>query len=93
MRAAFGNLVYILKNTTIPVNLKRELFYSCILPVATYAMETATLTVESSNELEVAQRAMERDMLNISLSDKIRNKKIRDRTKIREVIEEKAVRN
>lgn len=46
-------------------------------------METATLTVKSSNEQMVAQTAMIRAMLNI-LEDKIRNKEIRQRTKIRD---------
>lgn len=91
MWAAFGNLAHKLKNTNIPINLKRKVFDSCILPVATYGMETATLTVKSSNKLRVAQRAMERAMLNISLRDKIRNKEIRERTKVRDVMEEIAV--
>lgn len=34
----------ILKNRTIPVNLKRKVYESCIVPVATYGFETMTLT-------------------------------------------------
>lgn len=54
MWAAFGNLAHILKNPDILINLKRKIFDSCILPVATYGMETITsitLTVNSSNKL------------------------------------------
>ena len=34
--AAFGRLRYILKDETIPINLKRKVYESCILPMATY---------------------------------------------------------
>ena len=42
--SAFGMLRYILKDETIPINLKRKVYESCILPVATYGLETMTLT-------------------------------------------------
>ena len=86
--AAFGKLTYILKNPEVPINLKRKVYNSCILPVATYGLETMALTVKSASRLRVTQRAMERAMLNISLRDKIRNVEIRRRTKVNDVMEE-----
>jgi Reverse transcriptase (RNA-dependent DNA polymerase) len=86
--AAFGKLTHILKNPDIPINLKRKVYNSCILPVTTYGMETMTLTVKTANRFRVTQRAIERAMLNISLKDKIKNEDIRRRTKVRDVIEE-----
>ena len=38
--AAFGKLGYILKNPDIPINLKSKVFDTCVLPVATYELET-----------------------------------------------------
>ena len=40
--AAFGRLRYILKDGTIPINLKKKVYESCILPVATYGFKTMT---------------------------------------------------
>lgn len=51
-----------------------------------YGMETMTLTRDNENRLWVTQRAMERRMLNVSLSDKIRNKEIRRRTAVEDIV-------
>ena len=48
----------------------------------TYGAETWTLTVGPVHKFKVAQRAMERAMVGVSLADKIRNEVIRKRTKI-----------
>jgi len=40
----------LLKNKNITINLKRKLFNSCVLPVTTYGMETAFLTINSANK-------------------------------------------
>lgn len=85
--AAFGRLSYILREPKIPINLKRKVYDMCILPVATYELETVTLTANSGNRLRICQRAMERAMLKISLRDKIRNEEIRRRTGVADVIE------
>ena len=84
--AAFGKLSYILRNPRVPTNLKRKLHDTCILPVTTYGLETATLTVSSANRLRVCQRAIERAMLGISLRD-IPNEEVRRRTRITDVVE------
>src|SRR6201985_2415720 len=62
-------------------------FDTCVLPVLTYEAETLTLTKASENKLRVAQRAMERSMLGISLRDKMTNQWIRQQTKIVDVME------
>ncbi|KAM0735271.1 LINE-1 retrotransposable element ORF2 protein [Formica fusca] len=85
--AAFGKLSYILRNPRVPTNLKRKVNDTCILPVTTYGLETATLTVSSANRLRVCQRAIERAMLGISLRDHIPNKEVRRRTRITDVVE------
>jgi hypothetical protein len=48
----------------------------------TYGAETWTLTVALVHQFKVAQRAMERAMLGVSLKDRIRNEYIRQRTKV-----------
>lgn len=85
--AAFGRLSYILREMRIPINLKRKVYDTCILPVVTYGLETATLTGGSARRLRVCQRAMERAMLGVSLRDRIRNEEIRERTGVVDVIE------
>ena len=64
--AAFGRLRYILKDGTIPINLKRKVYESCILPVATYGLETMTLPERSANRLRTTQRAMENHVRNFA---------------------------
>nr|ADI61818.1 endonuclease-reverse transcriptase [Bombyx mori] len=79
--AAFGKLRGIF-SSHIPQCLKTKVFNQCVLPVMTYGAETWTLTVRLVRQLKVAQRAMERAMLGVSLKDKIRNEIIRPRTKV-----------
>ena len=59
----------------------------CVLPVLTYGAETLTITKASANKLRVAQRAMEREMLGISLRDKMTNEWIRQQTRVTDVME------
>lgn len=84
--AAFSRMAYILKNHDVPISLKRKIYNTCILPVATYGLETVTMTHANANKLRVCQRAMERTMLGISLRDRVRNKDIRQRTKVDDVV-------
>jgi hypothetical protein len=85
--AAFGKLSFILKDRKIPIHLKRKTYDTCILPVATYGLETMAITRKMAEQLRVTQRAMERAMLNISLRDKIPNTEIRRRTKVTDIME------
>ena len=57
-----------------------------ILPAMTYGAETWTLT-KHREKLAVAQRSMERLLLNITKRDKIRNENIRSKTGVENIIE------
>jgi len=74
--AAVGKLGTTLRKPTLPINLKKKVFNTCVLPVLTYGMETMTLTVKSANTLRTTQ-AIERTMLGVSLKDHIQNEEIR----------------
>ncbi|XP_072938941.1 uncharacterized protein [Epargyreus clarus] len=82
--AAFGKLRDIF-SSKIPQSLKSKMFEQCVLPVMTYGAETWSFTVGLIRRLKVAQRAMERAMLGISLRDRIRNEEIRRRTKVTDI--------
>ncbi|XP_072938827.1 uncharacterized protein [Epargyreus clarus] len=82
--AAFGKLRDIF-SSKIPQSLKSKMFEQCVLPVMTYGAETWSFTVSLIRRLKVAQRAMERAMLGISLRDRIRNEEIRRRTKVTDI--------
>jgi len=79
--AAFGKLRRVF-SSSIPQCLKTKVFNQCVLPVMTYGAETWTLTIGLVHQFKVAQRAMERAMLGVSLKDRIRNEYIRQRTKV-----------
>jgi hypothetical protein len=64
---------------------KTKVFNWCVLPVMVYGAETWTLTVRLVHKFKVAQRAMERVMLGVSLRDRIRNQVIRQRTKVNDI--------
>ncbi|CAB3248796.1 unnamed protein product [Arctia plantaginis] len=82
--AAFGKLRRVF-SSSIPQCLKTKVFNECVLPVMTYGAETWTLTVRLVHKFKVAQRAMERAMLGVSLRDRIRNEVIRQRTKVTDI--------
>lgn len=73
--AAFGKLGFILRDRTMPINLKRKVFESCVLPVTTYGLETTELTQNSANRLRVCQRAIERAMLGSVYETECRTKR------------------
>ena len=58
-----------------------------VLPTLTYGAETWSLTQHQSDKLAVTQRSMERNILNVSRIDRIPNERIRERTRIKDVIE------
>ncbi|CAH2267236.1 jg14707 [Pararge aegeria aegeria] len=86
---AFRKLSDVLKGD-IPLCLKRKVFNQCVLPTMTYGAETWTLTKKVVHRLKVAQRAMERAMLGLSLLDKIPNVEIRNRTGITDIVQRAA---
>lgn len=81
--AAFGKFGFILKNPKMPINLKRKVYESCVLP--TYGLETVAFTQRIVNRLNICQRAMEKAMLEISLRDRVRNEEIRRRIGVTDV--------
>ena len=84
--AAFGKHTNILRSR-LPISMKRKLFNQCILPTMTYASETWSLTNKILNRLRTTQRAMERSMMNITRRDKWSNTRLRNSTKVEDIIE------
>lgn len=76
--AGNNNLSRILKNSGAPINLNRNVFESCIIPVTTYGLETMTFTQKMPNVLRVYQKAIERSILGRCFTDRIRNDEIRE---------------
>ena len=70
----------------MPISLKRKTFNACIIPAMTYGCETWTLTKTIVYKLQVAQRAMERKILGIKITDKIPNEEISVKTNILNII-------
>lgn len=82
--AAFSKLEDVLRSQ-IPQCLKTKVFNQCVLPILTYGAETWTLTKANMHKIKVAQRAMERAMLGISLVDRVPNVEIRRKTRVDDV--------
>ncbi|XP_061723667.1 uncharacterized protein LOC133529882 [Cydia pomonella] len=74
----------------LPLSLKRKLVDMCILPVLTYGAQAWSLTEIQKSKLKVCQRAMERSILGIKLTDRIRNTTLRSKTRIADVGEKTA---
>lgn len=74
-----------MKDKELHVNTKIKLFNTCILPVLMYGCQSWTLTREVTSKLATCQYAMERSMLNVKKSDRIRNRVIRNKTKATDI--------
>ena len=83
----FGQYSEFLRKKSIPLSLKRRIMDGVILPAMTYGAETWTLTNKKKDKLAVAQRSMERAMLNITRRDKWRNEHIREKTKVVDILD------
>lgn len=68
------------------ISIKRKVFNACILPAMTYGAQTWAPTERHKTKLSVNQRAMERSMLNVRKSDRLRNEEVRKRTRVTDVI-------
>jgi hypothetical protein len=66
-------------------SLKTKVFNQCVLPVMRYGAETWILTARLVPKFKVAQRAIKRTMLGVSLRDRIQNEVIRERTKVTDI--------
>jgi hypothetical protein len=84
--SCFGRHKEILCNKNIPMSLRRRVYDQCVLPTMTYGSETWSTTKYLESKLQSAQRAMERQMLHISLRDKVRCSVIRQKTGVKDVI-------
>lgn len=82
----YWSLKEIMKSKDIHINIKSKVYNVAILPCLIYGCQTWALRKADENKLAICQRKMERSMLGIKLSDKISNKKIRKKTKIRDII-------
>jgi hypothetical protein len=69
--------------TKMPIFLNWKIIDSVITPAMTYGAETWSLTKQQKEKFAIAQRSMERLLLNITWEDKIRNKTIRSKRKVK----------
>ena len=82
-----GEYSHFLKDSKIPICLKRKIMDTAILPVMTYRAETWSLTKLQERKMAVAQQSMERELLNIMKRDKIRYEVIRSKTNVVDIID------
>ncbi|CAH2107799.1 unnamed protein product [Euphydryas editha] len=66
--------------SNMPTDVKRKMMNTCILPCLTYACQTWKFTNNIKNKIITCQRGMERSMLNIRKTHRIRHTKIRNIT-------------
>ncbi|GFS25595.1 endonuclease-reverse transcriptase [Elysia marginata] len=81
----FGKNREIFLDDKMPISLKRQVYDQCILPTMTYGCQTWSMTKAVGQKLRVAQRAMERKMLGLKLTDKISCKEIRNKTQVSDI--------
>ena len=84
--SCFGRYKDILCDTKRPMSIRRRMYNQCVIPTMTYGAEIWTTTKQLEQKLQVAQRAMERRMLNITIRDKVRNSEIRKQTQVKDII-------
>jgi len=83
----FGKNRDLFKSKT-PMCLKREIKNQCAIPAVIYGCEIWKLTMQAVNLLRVAQRAMERSMLGITLRDRKKSTWMREKTKEKDMVQE-----
>uniref|UniRef100_A0A914W8L9 Reverse transcriptase domain-containing protein n=1 Tax=Plectus sambesii TaxID=2011161 RepID=A0A914W8L9_9BILA len=78
--AAFASLKWcVWKKPNISAKMKICLFRSLVLPILLYGSETWTLLKADASKLEVFQMRCLRQILRVSICDRVRNEVIRDR--------------
>lgn len=83
----YWSLKEVMKDKQLHIGLKTKIFESCILPVLTYGCQTWALTKAELAKLKTCQHSMERSMLCIGRSDRIRNSIVRERTQTTDICE------
>uniref|UniRef100_A0A1I7SHJ9 Reverse transcriptase domain-containing protein n=1 Tax=Bursaphelenchus xylophilus TaxID=6326 RepID=A0A1I7SHJ9_BURXY len=78
----------LMRSRMTPMATKRKSWHVCVLPAFLYGSEAWALTKSSETKLVRCQRRMERHMLCHRLVDRVPNATIRDRTKLKDVIQE-----
>ena len=78
---------HFLTDREIPICLKGTIMDTVILPAMTYEAETWALIKHQEKKLAVAQRSMERLLLNITKRDKIRNEIVGCKSGVKDIIE------
>ncbi|CAK1600519.1 unnamed protein product [Parnassius mnemosyne] len=81
----FWSLSEIMNNKEMPMSEKRKVFNSCILPCLTYACQTWALTEQQQNKINICQNGIERSVLGVRRKDKIKLKRIKEKTKFGKV--------
>lgn len=69
-----------------PLNLKRTVIDTCILPCLTYARQILVYTKNIKNNVVTCQRAMERSILNLRKIHKVKSEDIRRKTKLTDAL-------
>ena len=82
-----GKYSKVKKTPHITQKKKKKVMDQCVLSTMAYGCRTWSLNKQLANKLRTAQRAMERNMLNLKLQGKIPCAEIRKRTKIIGIIE------
>ena len=77
----------IILKSKMPICLKRKIYIQCVIPAMTYVCETWKLTKQTENLFRIAQKAMERTMLGMTLRDRKRSAWIREKTRIKDIIQ------
>ncbi|XP_075990548.1 uncharacterized protein LOC142986144 [Anticarsia gemmatalis] len=78
----YWSLKEAMKDKQLHIKVKSKLFNTCVLPVLMYGCQSWALNQKMSSKLATCQYAMERSMLNVKKSDKLKNRVIRYKTKV-----------
>ena len=84
---AFGKASWLLRDKKFSLALRRKLYDQCILPSITYGCETWNLKKRMAIKLRSLQRAHERMILGVSLTDHKSSEWIREKTGLTDILE------
>lgn len=81
----FWSLRHIMKGK-ISIDLKRQIFDSCISPVVTYGCQAWSLTIAQERKLQVWQNNIGRSIVNVRKRDRIKNAWIQKETRLTDTL-------